>query len=115
MEENPEGGFTARALGESIFTEADTLEEDLMEEAPSPGAWGLILQCSKEARTYQMLIDRLAPKSFIRGDEAADEAMLQTTGLDAALRAEFKERATLIIDPNPKCAHCGKLLFGEVH
>ena len=26
-EEAPEGGFTARALGSSIFTEADTLEE----------------------------------------------------------------------------------------
>ena len=27
VEEAPEGGFTARALGQSIFTEADTLEE----------------------------------------------------------------------------------------
>jgi len=27
VEEAPEGGFVARALGESIFTEADTLEE----------------------------------------------------------------------------------------
>jgi len=27
VEEAIEGGFTARALGESIFTEADTLEE----------------------------------------------------------------------------------------
>jgi hypothetical protein len=27
IEEAPEGGFTARALGESIFTEADTLEQ----------------------------------------------------------------------------------------
>jgi hypothetical protein len=27
VEEAPEGGFTARALGESIFTEADTLTE----------------------------------------------------------------------------------------
>ena len=27
VEEAPEGGFTARALGESIFTEADTLEK----------------------------------------------------------------------------------------
>jgi hypothetical protein len=27
VEEAPEGGFTARALGESIFTEADTLLE----------------------------------------------------------------------------------------
>jgi len=27
VEEAPEGGYTARALGESIFTEADTLEE----------------------------------------------------------------------------------------
>jgi hypothetical protein len=26
IEEAPEGGFTARALGHSIFTEADTLE-----------------------------------------------------------------------------------------
>jgi dephospho-CoA kinase len=26
VEEAPEGGFTARALGESIFTEADNLE-----------------------------------------------------------------------------------------
>jgi hypothetical protein len=26
VEEAPEGGFTARALGASIFTEADTLE-----------------------------------------------------------------------------------------
>jgi hypothetical protein len=26
VEEAPEGGFTARALGHSIFTEADTLE-----------------------------------------------------------------------------------------
>ena len=25
VEESPEGGYTARALGESIFTEADTL------------------------------------------------------------------------------------------
>ncbi len=25
--ESPEGGFEARALGQSIFTEADTLEE----------------------------------------------------------------------------------------
>ena len=27
VEAAPEGGYTARALGESIFTEADTLEE----------------------------------------------------------------------------------------
>lgn len=27
VNEAPEGGYTARALGESIFTEADTLEE----------------------------------------------------------------------------------------
>ena len=27
VEEAPEGGFTARALGESIFTEADNLSE----------------------------------------------------------------------------------------
>ena len=27
VEEAPEGGFTARALGDSIFTEADTLDE----------------------------------------------------------------------------------------
>jgi Zn ribbon nucleic-acid-binding protein len=26
VDEAPEGGFTARAVGESIFTEADTLE-----------------------------------------------------------------------------------------
>lgn len=26
VEQAPEGGFTARALGESIFTEADTVE-----------------------------------------------------------------------------------------
>jgi hypothetical protein len=26
VQEAPEGGFTARALGESIFTEADTME-----------------------------------------------------------------------------------------
>jgi dephospho-CoA kinase len=26
VDEAPEGGYTARALGESIFTEADTLE-----------------------------------------------------------------------------------------
>jgi len=27
VEEDPEGGYTARALGASIFTEADTLAE----------------------------------------------------------------------------------------
>ena len=27
VEDTPEGGFTARALGESIFTEAETMEE----------------------------------------------------------------------------------------
>jgi predicted RNase H-like HicB family nuclease len=27
IDEDPEGGFTARAVGASIFTEADTLEE----------------------------------------------------------------------------------------
>lgn len=27
IEESPEGGYTARALGESIFTEGDTLKE----------------------------------------------------------------------------------------
>ena len=27
VEEAPEGGYTARALGESIFTEADTLDD----------------------------------------------------------------------------------------
>jgi hypothetical protein len=27
VEEAPEGGYTARALGEAIFTEADTLDE----------------------------------------------------------------------------------------
>ncbi len=27
VEEAPEGGFTARAVGESIFTEADTLPQ----------------------------------------------------------------------------------------
>jgi hypothetical protein len=26
VEESPEGGFTARALGQSIFTEADSLD-----------------------------------------------------------------------------------------
>ncbi len=31
VEEAPEGGFTARALGESIFTQAETLE-DLREQ-----------------------------------------------------------------------------------
>ncbi len=27
VQEAPEGGYSARALGESIFTEADTMEE----------------------------------------------------------------------------------------
>ncbi|NEO43499.1 MAG: 2-oxoisovalerate dehydrogenase [Moorea sp. SIO4A3] len=27
VEEDPEGGYTARALGESIFTQADTLDD----------------------------------------------------------------------------------------
>jgi len=27
IEESPEGGYIARALGQSIFTEADTLEQ----------------------------------------------------------------------------------------
>lgn len=27
IEEAPEGGFTAKALGESIFTEAETMDE----------------------------------------------------------------------------------------
>jgi predicted RNase H-like HicB family nuclease len=27
VEEDPEGGYNAKALGESIFTEADSLEE----------------------------------------------------------------------------------------
>jgi hypothetical protein len=27
VEEDPEGGFLARALGESIFTDADTLDD----------------------------------------------------------------------------------------
>ena len=27
VEEAPEGGYTAKALGESIFTEAETMEE----------------------------------------------------------------------------------------
>ncbi|NEP52114.1 MAG: 2-oxoisovalerate dehydrogenase [Moorea sp. SIO3C2] len=27
VEQDPEGGYTARALGESIFTQADTLDE----------------------------------------------------------------------------------------
>ena len=27
VEESPEGGYTARALGEAIFTEGDSLEE----------------------------------------------------------------------------------------
>jgi len=27
VEEAPEGGYTAKAVGESIFTDADTLEE----------------------------------------------------------------------------------------
>jgi hypothetical protein len=27
VEDAPEGGYTARALGQSLFTEADTLEE----------------------------------------------------------------------------------------
>lgn len=27
MEEAPEGGYTARALGQSVFTEGETLEE----------------------------------------------------------------------------------------
>jgi predicted RNase H-like HicB family nuclease len=27
VEESPEGGYTARALGESVFTDGDTLEE----------------------------------------------------------------------------------------
>ena len=27
IEEDPDGGFTARAIGDSIFTEADTVDE----------------------------------------------------------------------------------------
>lgn len=27
VEDDPDGGFTARAIGASVFTEADTLEE----------------------------------------------------------------------------------------
>ncbi|WNZ24253.1 2-oxoisovalerate dehydrogenase E1 subunit beta [Leptolyngbya sp. NK1-12] len=27
VEDDPEGGYTARALGESIFTQADTLKD----------------------------------------------------------------------------------------
>ena len=27
VEEDPDGGYTARAVGESIFTEAETIEE----------------------------------------------------------------------------------------
>ncbi len=27
VEEDPDGGYTARALGQSVFTEADTVEE----------------------------------------------------------------------------------------
>jgi predicted RNase H-like HicB family nuclease len=27
VEESPEGGYTAKALGESIFTEADSMDE----------------------------------------------------------------------------------------
>jgi hypothetical protein len=27
IEDDPEGGYTAKSLGESIFTEADTIEE----------------------------------------------------------------------------------------
>jgi len=27
VEESPDGGYTARALGESIFTEGDTIED----------------------------------------------------------------------------------------
>jgi dephospho-CoA kinase len=27
VEDDPEGGYTARALGEAIFTEADSMEE----------------------------------------------------------------------------------------
>ena len=27
VEENPEGGYTAKAVGEAIFTEADTIAE----------------------------------------------------------------------------------------
>jgi hypothetical protein len=35
VQEAPEGGFTARALGESIFTEADTLDglRDMVRDA----------------------------------------------------------------------------------
>ncbi len=35
VDEAPEGGYTARALGESIFTEADDLDElrDLVRDA----------------------------------------------------------------------------------
>lgn len=35
VDEDPEGGYTARALGHSIFTEADTMEElkDVAQEA----------------------------------------------------------------------------------
>jgi hypothetical protein len=35
VEEAPEGGYTARALGQSIFTEADTLDElhDMVRDA----------------------------------------------------------------------------------
>ncbi len=35
VEEAPEGGYTARALGESIFTEADNLSE-LYEQVRDP-------------------------------------------------------------------------------
>lgn len=53
VEEAPEGGYTARALGASIFTEADNLEElhhmirDAVrchfEKGQEPKMWGHIL------------------------------------------------------------------------
>jgi len=50
VKESPEGGYEARALGYSIFTEADTLEE--LKEMVQDAVW---CHCEKEAERSSVI------------------------------------------------------------
>ncbi len=54
IEEDPEGGYVARAIGESIFTQADTIESlrDFIRDA---------VKCHFEDRDSRRIVSRIAP------------------------------------------------------
>ena len=56
VEEAPEGGFIARALGHSIFTEADTWEE--MKEAAQEAVRAHLDEGKQQSNALSFILDK---------------------------------------------------------